>query len=150
MGTEIGRLAVRRSTFINAAPARIWQEFASFESFRAWFGTGHSVDRFEPFSGGEIRLSVTIDGERRGFGGLVVVFDESGEMTFESNWDPPHAYPLPTFITIRLTALYGGTHVELFHHGFERLGAEAGELLEGYEAGWDSHHLEALRATVEA
>jgi uncharacterized protein YndB with AHSA1/START domain len=150
MGSEIGRFAVRRSTFIKAMPSRVWQEFATLDSFRAWFGTGHTLEKFEPRPGGEVRLCVTVDGERRGFGGRIVAFEEGREITFEDNWDAPHAWSLPTFITIRLSSLYDGTHVELFHHGFERLGAKAGELLEGYEAGWDAHHLEALRAAIEA
>ena len=56
---------------------------------------------------------------------------------------------MPTFVTIRLTALYDGTLVELFHHGFERLGADAANELEGYESGWHTNHLEALRSIVE-
>jgi hypothetical protein len=39
--------------------------------------------------------------------------------------------------------------VELFHHGFERLGADAADQLQNCEAGWDVHHLAALRAIVE-
>ena len=39
--------------------------------------------------------------------------------------------------------------VELFHHGFERLGADAADNLEAYESGWDVKHLKALRASVE-
>ncbi len=38
--------------------------------------------------------------------------------------------------------------VELFHHGFERLGAEAADNLQGYEEGWDIKHLKALRSIV--
>ena len=41
------------------------------------------------------------------------------------------------------------TMVELFHHGFERLGAEAADNLQGYEEGWDVKHLKALRSIVE-
>ncbi len=150
MGTVIGHFAVRRSTFIRATPERAWQEFASFEALAAWFGTGHTLDSFEPYEGGSIHLSVELNGEARGFGGRVLVFDLAKELTFEDNWDPPHAWPLPTFITIRLTPVYDGTVVELFHHGFERLGAQAPDLLAGHEGGWDNHHLEKLRATVEA
>ena len=69
-------------------------------------------------------------------------------MSFTSQWDEPHSWPLPTFWTIRLTPVYEGTLVEILHHGFERLGAEAAENLEGYEEGWDIKHLKALRAIV--
>ena len=56
---------------------------------------------------------------------------------------------MPTLWTISLTPLYDGTQVELFHHGFERMGTEAGDLLEGFEEGWDVKHLKALREIVE-
>ena len=36
MGVEISTLHVRRSSLANAAPARVWHEFASFERFDAW------------------------------------------------------------------------------------------------------------------
>jgi uncharacterized protein YndB with AHSA1/START domain len=158
VGLQLGRLYIRRSTFINATPDRTWQEFRSFESLRAWFGTpfpvpgghtGHTLLRFEPRAGGPIRLSVGLEGEVRCFGGPVLVYEPGRELSFESNWEAPHTDPVSTFITIRLASLYGGTHVELFHHGFERWGARAGEMLEGYESGWHPLHLEALRSIVE-
>jgi hypothetical protein len=55
----------------------------------------------------------------------------------------------PTIRTFRLTPLYAGTLVEIFHHGFELAGEAAADALEGYEEGWDSKHLRALRAIVE-
>ena len=94
-------------------------------------------------------MSVEIDGERRHYGGNVLVFDHAREVTFESNWQEPYAWPVPTFWTIRLTPLYEGTLVELFHHGFERLGKEAADILQAYEEGWDVKHLKALRSLVE-
>lgn len=39
--------------------------------------------------------------------------------------------------------------VEIFHHGFERMGADAADELEGYEGGWDIKHLRQLRSIVE-
>lgn len=150
MGLQIGRLAVRRSIYIKASPERVWQEFSSFESIAAWLGNGQTLHVFEPVQGGRADLSVEIGGERRHFGGRVLVCDPGRELTYESNWQPPHQWPVPTFITIRLTALYDGTHVELFHHGFERLGAEAADNLEGYESGWTLRHLTALRGLAEA
>jgi uncharacterized protein YndB with AHSA1/START domain len=159
VGLQLGHLYIRRSTFINATPERTWQEFASFETLRDWFGTpflvpggrtSHTLLEFEPRAGGSIRLSVGLDGEARCFGGRVLVCEPARELSFENNWEPPHAEPVSTFITIRLASLYGGTHVELFHHGFERWDARAGEMLEGYESGWHPLHLEALRSIVES
>ena len=56
MGTEIGRLAVRRSILIKAPPERIWREFESFERMKAWFGTGHTLLKYEPRVGGWVEL----------------------------------------------------------------------------------------------
>lgn len=148
MGMEIGALHVRRSIFIEALPERVWQEFASPARIRAWLDRGHVIHAIEPVVGSEADLSVTIDGEERHFGGRVVVVEPNRELSMESAWHPPHDWPVPTFWTFRLTALYGGTQVEVFHHGFERLGQEAADYLEGYESGWDIKHLQALRAIV--
>ena len=149
MGIQISLLNVRRSILIDAAPQRVWQEFGSFSSICEWFGRGHQIHEFEPKLGGGVRMSVEIGGQRRYYGGSVVVFDEAEEITFESNWEGAHAWPVPTFMTIRLTPLYDATLVEIFHHGFERFGAEAADNLQGYEEGWDIKHLKALRAIVE-
>lgn len=149
MGITISHLNVRRSILIQASPARVWQEFESFDRFAAWFGRGHELHRYEAKLGGQVELSVEIDGERRFFGGPVLVLEREREVTFESDWFAPHSQPVPCFFTLRLTALYDGTLVEIFHHGFERFGADAADSLQGYEEGWDVKHLTALRAIVE-
>jgi uncharacterized protein YndB with AHSA1/START domain len=153
MGLEIGRLAVRRSVFIQASPRRVWEEFASEERIRGWLDRGHRLHGIEPREGGRVELSVELDGARRGFGGAVIVLEPLCEMSFEiqwsSPWDAPYSKLPPTFWTFRLTPLYAGTLVEIFHHGFELAGDAAANSLEGYEQGWDAKHLTALRAIVE-
>ncbi len=150
MDLEIGLLHVRRSIFIRATPARVWQEFLSFEKLGAWFGRGHTLHRYEPNLGATVEFSVEIDGKRQHYGGPVIVFEPEREVSFTINWhDNALRTPVPTMWTIRLTALYDGTHAEIFHHGFERLGVDAADTLEGYEEGWDIKHLKALRAIVE-
>jgi uncharacterized protein YndB with AHSA1/START domain len=150
MGLQISLLHVRRSIFIQASPARVWREFESFENISAWLNRGHEVHCLEPRVGGKVDMSVEIDGERRHYGGAVVVYEAQRELSFDSNWEPcDFTWPVPTFWTIRLTPLYDGTQVEIFHHGFERLGAAAADNLQGYEDGWDIKHLKALRAIVE-
>ena len=54
------------------------------------------------------------------------------ELTFSNNWETD-GWEVPTLITLRLTPLYDTCHVELFHHGFERLGSAASEL-QAYQA----------------
>ena len=149
MGMEISRLNVRRSILIQASPARVWQEFRSFDSIAAWLNRGHELHTFEPMVGGRVAMSVEIEGERRHYGGPVLIFEAEREVSFESQWEPPHNWPVPTFWTIRLTPVYDATMVEIFHHGFERLGLEAADNLQGYEDGWDVRHLKALRSIVE-
>jgi len=149
MGIAIGPLHVRRSILIDASPERVWREFQSLERLAAWFGRGHQLHAFEPRLNGRVELSVEIDGVRQRFGGAVVVYEPAREITFESNWhDAALRWSVPSFMTLRLTPLYESTLVEIFHHGFERFGAEAADNLEGYEQGWDVKHLTALRAIV--
>jgi hypothetical protein len=38
--------------------------------------------------------------------------------------------------------------VELFHHGFEALGADAADTTAAFEGGWTMRQLEALRELV--
>ncbi len=147
MGIEISALNVRRSSFIGTTPERVWPEFGSFERFAAWFGQGHRLEVYEPEVGGRVQLSVEIQGAKRPFGGAILIFDAARELTFSNNW-VSDGWPVPTLITLRLTPLYEGCHVELFHHGFERLDSDASLELESYERGWGSHHLEALRSIV--
>ncbi len=149
MGMEIGRLYVRRSILIQAPPSRVWEEFESFDRIKTWLSRGHELHTFEPNVGGQVAMSVEIDGERRHYGGRVLIYEPGREVSFDSQWKPPHSWPVPTFWTIRLTSIYGATLVEIFHHGFERLGEQAADNLQGYEDGWNVIHLKALRSIVE-
>ena len=150
MSLQIGALHVRRSIFIDALPSRVWEEFATHSRVAAWLSHGHVLHTFESRAGGRVEFSVAIGGIERRFGGRVVDYAPPQGLSLEINWhDPDWATPVPNFWTFRLTPLYGGTHVELFHHGFERLGRDAALTLQGFEQGWDVKHLVALRAIVE-
>lgn len=149
MGIEIGPLSVRRSIHVAAPPARVWEEFESFERLAAWFGTGHRLETYEARAGGRVRLSIEGDGQRIAFGGDILVFEPQRELSFANLWESDDAWEVATIITLRLAPLWEGCHVELFHHGFERLGSDAGAEHAGYEEGWDVHHLTALKAIVE-
>lgn len=149
MGMTIGLLHVRRSILIQAAIFKVWQEFESADRVEHWLNLGHTLHRYEPHLGGDIEMSVEIDGERHYYGGKVLVFEPHQELSFASQWRGPLAWPVPTFWTFRLTSIYDGTLVELFHHGFERLGTAAADNLQGYEEGWDIKHLKALRSIAE-
>jgi len=146
---DIGPLSVRRVILINASPERVWKEFESFDRMAAWWGTGHTLETYEPREGGRIEMSVDVDGEMRRFGGTILVFDPGHELTFEDGWIPEREWPVGVFITLRLTPYLNGTLVELLVHGFERLGDLAAERHLGLESGWSVHQLRGLRAIVE-
>ena len=148
MATEIGPLSVRRSIWIDATPARVWEEFETLERMRRWFGTGHTLVAYEPRVGAEVVTDAgEFEGEPLRFVGRVVVFDPPHEVSFEQDW-VGHGWKAPPLVTIRLSALDGGTLVELFHHGFEVLGPDAAENHRGFEGGWTIRQLDALRDVV--
>jgi uncharacterized protein YndB with AHSA1/START domain len=148
--TQISPLSVRRSILINATPERTWREFETFERMAAWWGKGHTLKVYEPREGGHIEMEVEAHGELRRFGGAILVFDPGRELTFEDNWIPEKEWPVPVYITIRLTPFENGTLVELLVHGFERFGDKASERHAGLETGWSITQIRALRAIVEA
>jgi uncharacterized protein YndB with AHSA1/START domain len=144
MATAIGPLAVRRSIWIDATPARVWEEFADLEHMQRWFGTGHALVQYEAKVGAEVVTDAgEADGEALRFVGRVVNVEPAREITFEQDW-VGHGWKAPPLVTLRLTAVDGGTLVELFHHGFEALGADAGENHRGFENGWTMRQLNAL------
>ena len=149
MGTEIGILAVRRSILINTTPERVWKEFESFERMTLWFGTGHTLVTYEPWLGGWVEVEVDKSWTRSNFGGRVTVFEPARELTFEDDWIPSQM-PDPSLLTIRLTPALGGTLVELFDHGFERVGTQGGRVHQGHEGGWTVRQLEALKRIIDA
>ena len=149
MDTEIGLLHVRRSIFINASTDKVWHEFTTLERLRAWLGTGQFIHQFELEIGAQIDLSIEIEGDARHFGGAVIVIEKAKELSFEIQWQGPFAWPVPTYWTLKLKPVNDGCSVEIFHHGFERIGENAADNLQGYEEGWSVQHLTALRAIVE-
>jgi uncharacterized protein YndB with AHSA1/START domain len=151
MGANIGALVVRRSIWIDAKPDEVWKECESFERMRDWFGTGHTLVRYEPFVGGIVETDAGNGDDGLRFVGKVVVFEPDREVTFEQDW-VGHGWIAPPMITIRLTEVDGGTLVELMHHGFEALGttAVAAENHSGFEEGWTNRQLVALRDRVAA
>ncbi|HKE00369.1 MAG TPA: SRPBCC domain-containing protein [Planctomycetota bacterium] len=154
-------LAVRRSIYVEAPPDRVWREFETFERMSLWWGltigppvagsgNGQRLVRYEPRVGGRVEMEVLFGGAPMRYGGAIVVFDRGRELTFESDWMPNQGWLRPTLITFRLTPVLDGTLVELFHHGFERTGGNAGDELASYEGGWAMTQLVALRKLVAA
>jgi uncharacterized protein YndB with AHSA1/START domain len=148
MSTVIGEPSVRRCTWIDAKPERVWEEFESLEAMQSWFGTGHKLVAYEPRVGALVETDA--GGAELRFVGNVLVYDPPHELTFEQNW-VGHGWPVPALITIRLTPSGAGTLVELFHHGFERFGSltEAADIHRGFEGGWTNRQMDALRNRVQ-
>jgi uncharacterized protein YndB with AHSA1/START domain len=85
-----------------------------------------------------------------GVGGVVVELTAGGgehvwaEVT---EWDPPHRFVLnwhprinPTAastLEVTFSPIDGGTRITLQHSGWDRFGAEAEDLRESYDGGWD-------------
>jgi hypothetical protein len=154
-------LKVRRSIHVNAFPARVWEEFNSFErmNMNCWWGhikddpqagtsRGQWLDAYEPRNGGRIVMAVNWEGKRVTYGGEIKTFNAGKELTFENDWIPSRGWRAPTLITLRLTPHLGGTMVELFHHRFERIGDDSGLTHAGYEEGWGMTQLTELRRIV--
>lgn len=151
MGVNIGYYHVRRAVHIDALPQHVWHEFTDQRRLGEWFGVGHNLEVYEPGDEGRVELSVEMaDGELHGFGGPIIVFDEGRELSFENNWFGEDAWVVPTVITLRLISCYDGTLVELFHHGFERLGRNGADQYLAYESAWDTRHLAVLKKIVES
>lgn len=79
MGIQISLLHVRRSILIQAPPARVWSEFASFERISAWLNLGQRLHVFEPRVGGRVEMSVELDSVRRHYGGSVLICEPERE-----------------------------------------------------------------------
>jgi uncharacterized protein YndB with AHSA1/START domain len=153
-------LKVRRSIHIAAPPARVWEEFTSKARMDRWWGVirdkpvagqpnGQHLRVYEPKAGGRIEMEVDMDGAPARYGGVIRIFDAGHELTFENDWIPTQGWKAPTFITLRLAPAPNGTLVELFHHGFERVGGDVAAEHASYEQGWGMLQLSALKAMVE-
>lgn len=157
--TNESLLFVRRSIHIAATPERVWQEFTSFDLMNRWWGAlvgdpeagksnGHRLCLYEPRVGGHIEMEVVWEHEALRYGGSILVFEPSKELTFEIDWIPNRGWLRPTRLTLRLTPALGGTLVELLHRGFDHVGGDVGAEHAGYESGWGMTQLNALRELV--
>lgn len=153
-------LRVRRSILIDANPDTIWRAFSAKAEMDKWWGkmigtpeagesSGQWLDVYEPREGGRVVMAVMMDGERTTYGGAIKTFAPARELTFENDWIPSQGWAAPTYITLRLTPALGGTLVELFHHGFERIGGDAADMHAAFEQGWGMTQLDALKELFE-
>jgi len=59
--------------------------------------------------GGRIEIEVGMDGAPARYGGVIRTLDAGRELAFENDWIPNQGWKTPTFITLRLTPVLGGT-----------------------------------------
>jgi uncharacterized protein YndB with AHSA1/START domain len=153
-------LKVRRSIHVMAPPERVWAAFTSFEQMDRWWGAkrgtpiagqpqGQWLIAYEPRVGGRIEMAVDMQGSRAHYGGVIEVFAANRELSFSNDWKPNQGWAKPTYMTVRLSPAFGGTLVELFHHGFEHTGGDISGEHAGYEEGWGMLQLTSLKALAE-
>lgn len=99
----------------------------------------------EPRVGGEV-YEVRDDGERLPWG-RVLAWEPPRR--FVMTWHPGHDPATAQELEVRFVAEGGATRVELEHRGWQRLGAQAGEMRGAYDGGWEAvlgkHFVEATR-----
>lgn len=66
--------------------------------------------------------------------GTITAWDPPKHMAF--TWHPGHDEQLAGDVEVRFAAVGASTRVELTHRGFEKRGAEAAAIRDGYETGW--------------
>ncbi len=141
-------MIVTHDIFIAAVPEKVWQTITSQDGMKAWLGP----QTYEPRLGGKIDFRTTYGGDLYIFG-EIKTFDPPNTLAFtwteqEVGGEP---WPVPTLVTIKLTAEQHGTRVSLQHSGFEDLPTSiARQQFEGYKKGWAQlHDLDKLKAMIE-
>jgi uncharacterized protein YndB with AHSA1/START domain len=97
----------------------------------------------EPRVGGEV-YEVRDDGERFAWG-RVLAWEPPRR--FVMTWHPGHDPTTAQELEVRFVPEGGKTRVELEHRGWQKLGAQASEMREAYDGGWEAvlgkHYVEA-------
>ena len=132
-------MVVRSSVTVPLSPADAFHLFTA--QVASWWPLAtHSVYEeaatgvvIEPRVGGRV-YETTDDGRTSDWG--VVSAWEPGER-FATSWHPGNDRSLATQVDVRFSpAPAGGTSVDLVHTGWEVRGADAPEIVAGYDAGW--------------
>jgi uncharacterized protein YndB with AHSA1/START domain len=123
---------------VKAPPERAFQRFTG--EMASWWPLGsHSIGGAESESvqmegrvGG--RILERIRGGREACWGTVTAWDPPHRVAF--TWHPGHDPATAQDVEVRFTGVPGGTRVELFHSGFERLGRAGRTARRAYPMGW--------------
>ena len=67
--------------------------------------------------------------------GTVTAWEPPSRVAYE--WHPGYGRDEGQLVEVRFTEIAQGTRVDLVHTGWEKLGARARKVRDGYETGWD-------------
>ena len=122
--------AIRKSMFLAASRDRVWQYLTDPDPLAEWF---HRPD-------GALACGTSFEMKgsegKKLCWGEVLSADPPSRLTYTFTAGPMNG--LITTVTWTLTAVEGGTHLELLHEGFPA-GAEAFGLVVAFDSGWDDH-----------
>lgn len=131
---------VRRTVSVSWNPDAAFRHFT--DEFATWWPrASHSIGgkrvariSFDCRVGGQIVEELT-DG-RRFLWGTITAFDRPNLVAF--TWHPSMEPDQAQDVELRFTSVGSGTLVELISTGWERLGAGAAKMRNGYDIGWGS------------
>lgn len=120
---------MRKTLLIKAPVDVVWRSFADPARLAVWYVPGIMV--FEARPGGRVEFDIphalgTVEGE-------VLAAEEPSLLSWREG---PGLLPGPTVITIRLTAVDGGTRLEHEQVGFGT-GQEWADEVQAHDVGWD-------------
>lgn len=135
----VSRLVLRKTVTVAAPPERAFHLFT--EGISTWWPLAtHSVAAeradaavFEPHEDGRI-YERTRDGDEHEWG-RVTAWEPPVRVAY--TWHPGRGPDTAQDVEVRFTPAGEGTHVELVHTGWERLGDRAEDVFGSYDGGWD-------------
>jgi uncharacterized protein YndB with AHSA1/START domain len=142
-----GERSIRAEAVVDAAPADIWQAWATEAGVRSFFAPACRVDMCV---GGAYEMYFDLDapeGKRGGEGLVVLAFQEPYMLSFTWNAPPdlPTVRPQRTHVTVRITQLAPrASRVTLIHDGWGQ-GGEWEEALRYFQSAWSDVILPRLR-----
>jgi uncharacterized protein YndB with AHSA1/START domain len=124
------QLSIQKSMFLAASRERVWEYLTDPDALSSWFHRpDQSLQSGAPFEMNNAEGNKICWGE-------VQTAEPPSHLTYTFTAGPMNG--LMTTVTWTLTAVEGGTRLELIHDGFPS-GAEAFGLLAAFDAGWDDH-----------
>ena len=126
---------VTRTIRINAPVGNVWRWLATQEGLSRWISANIKIDLR---LGGAYRF-LGPDDETWISGTVLELIPERSLIL---SWlEEGSGWLHPARLVIKLAPMGAGTHVELIHDGFEGIGPDWIETVQGYERGADAHRI---------